>query len=326
MTSLSLPSLAGESELLRDVRRGLTRPQKELPPKYFYDHRGSMLFEAITRLPEYYLTRVERRLLRQWMPAFMRRLRPAALVELGAGSGEKTRIILRAMRDTGRGCTYLPIDVSAEYLDASAARLRSELPGLDIRPVIADFTGDLAHLLPPFRREPHVFAFLGSTIGNFDRAAAVNVLGTVRRAMHADDRMLLGADLRTKPVERIERAYNDAVGITAEFNLNMLRVLNRELGADFDETRFRHKAFWSWSCHRIEMHLEATEAQVAAIPGLGSVRVRKGETIRTEICCKYDRPELDGMLRDAGLAAESWWVDPVDQYALLVAAAQGGEP
>ena len=310
--------LARETDLLRDVRAGLARPQKELPPKYFYDHRGSLLFDAITRLPEYYLTRAERRLLRHWMPSMVAAIRPVTLVELGAGSGDKTRTILRAMRDAGSGRAYVPIDVSAEFLDASAARLREDLPWLEVAPVVADFTTHVRR--PGDPNEPALFAFLGSTIGNLDAAESVALLTTVAAAMTASDRLVLGADLRTKPVGRIERAYNDAVGITGEFNLNMLRVLNRELDANFDLTRFRHRAFWSWAWNRIEMHLEATEAHAVRIPGLGAVTLREGETIRTEICCKYDRADLDRMLAAAGLAVEAWHVDERDQYAILVAA------
>jgi L-histidine N-alpha-methyltransferase len=323
MTSLPVRVPERESDLLRDVRRGLARPQKEIPPKYFYDHRGSLLFEAITRLPEYYLTSAERRLLQRWMPSLMHAMRPAALVELGAGSGEKTRLILHAMRVAGSGRVYMPIDVSSEFLDASVSRLRNELPWLRVAPLVADFTEGIEHLLPRPRQEPYLFAFLGSTVGNLDAAETVNLLRTVRRAMQDTDRFLLGADLRTKPVERIERAYNDSAGLTADFNLNMLRVLNRELGADFHLARFRHRAFWSWSANRIEMHLESLEAQRVNIPRVGSVALRRGETIRTEICCKYDRRDLERLLGDADLTIETWRVDPRDQYALLVARTGG---
>jgi len=314
--------LPRESGILRDVRSGLTQAQKELPPKYFYDHRGSILFEAITRLPEYYLTRAERRLLREWMPPLMRAHKPVTLVEFGAGSGEKTRIILRAMRDAGRGRTYIPVDVSADFLDASAARMREDLPWLEVEPEIADFTDDVSLARDRDGGGPALFAFLGSTIGNLDAAAAAELLRNVRRAMRPGDRFLLGADLRTKPIGRIERAYNDAVGITAEFNLNVLRVLNQALGADFDLSRFTHRAFWSWAYKRIEMHLEACETHHVTIPGLGAVRLRKGETIRTEICCKYTRAQLEEMLDAAALSIETWRVDAQDQYAILLATAE----
>jgi L-histidine N-alpha-methyltransferase len=318
MTSLPLSALERESDVLRDVRIGLTNPQKELPPKYFYDHRGSLLFEAITALPEYYLTRAERRLLAEWMPSLMRAHKPVVLVELGAGSGEKTRLILRAMRDAGRGRRYVPMDVSADFLEASATRMRADLPWLEVEPVVADFTVSV----PPRTTldGSALFAFLGSTLGNLDTGDAVSLLRNVRAAMRSGDRLLLGADLRTKPIERIERAYNDSQGITEDFNLNMLRVLNRELGADFQLSRFGHRAFWSWAHRRIEMHLMVRESHHVSIPGLGSVRFREGESIRTEICNKYDRPQLEEMLRRASLTIETWRVDAQDQYAILIAA------
>lgn len=312
---------APESALLRDVRMGLTRRQKALPSKYFYDHRGSLLFEAITRLPEYYLTRAERRLLRRWMPALLPAIAPATLVELGAGSGEKTRLILSAMREAGGGDRYAPIDVSAEFLDQSAARLRRELPWLRVTPIVADFTEGLA--LPGRPEGRALFAFLGSTIGNLEEAAAVALLARVRRAMHPGDRFLLGADLHTKPIARIERAYDDAAGITAEFNRNILRVVNRELGASFDLDAFTHHAPWSWAQHRIEMHLVARHDMRVPVPGLGVVGLREGESIRTEICGKYDRPLLERMLGTADLAIEHWCLDETDQYAILVAAPRG---
>jgi L-histidine N-alpha-methyltransferase len=314
-------SVARESALLRDVRQGLTQRQKELPSKYFYDHRGSLLFEAITRLPEYYLTRAERRLLREWMPPLMRDLRPVTLIELGAGSAAKTRTILRAMRDAGSARRFVPIDVSAEFLDATARRLREEFPWLELDPVVADFTAALT--LAPRHDGPALFAFLGSTIGNLDAPAAAVLLRDIRGAMAPDDRLLLGADLHTKPIDRIERAYHDAAGITAEFNRNILRVLNRELGATFDPEAFEHRAPWVWAHHRIEMHLAARRHLRVTVPGLGVIGLRAGETIRTEICGKYDRDQLEHLLGTADLAIEAWCVDPADQYAILIAAPAG---
>jgi L-histidine N-alpha-methyltransferase len=319
MTS-SLPGVAYEHAVLSDVRDGLARPQKELPPKYFYDRRGSELFEEITKLPEYYLTRAERRLLHRWMPLLMQAHPPTTLVELGAGSGEKTRIVLGAMRDGGRARRYVPIDVSADFLDESADRLRAELPWLEVSPVVADFTIDPR--LPALGSEDDgdtLFAFLGSTIGNFAHGDAVRLLRAVRAAMDAGDRLLLGADLFTKPVPRIERAYNDAAGVTAEFNLNILRVLNGKLGADFSLEGFTHHAFWAPADHRIEMHLVARGRQAVTIPGLGVVTLAPCESIRTEICTKYDRDILDSMLAEACLCVETWRVDEGDQYAILIA-------
>jgi len=319
-TVQSPSTLPQHNAVLNDVRLGLEQSPKQLPPKYFYDLRGSELFEEITRLPEYYLTRAERRLLVSWMPAMTACVRPGTLVELGAGSGEKTRIILRAMHAArgGESCSYIPIDVSADFLDESANRLRDEFPWVRVAPVVGDFTTDVR--IPESRDGTTLFAFLGSTIGNLAPDEAMRLLAGVREAMADGDRLLLGADLRTKPFERIAAAYNDAAGVTAEFNRNMLQVLNRELGADFNVEAFQHQAFYSPDEHRVEMHLVARGDQEIAIPQLGRVIVRDRESIRTEICCKYDRSSLEGLLARAGLWIADWRVDAQDQYALLLAA------
>jgi L-histidine N-alpha-methyltransferase len=317
MTSIAgRPATTLHAELLRDVAFGLSRPQKELSPKYFYDRRGSELFDEITRLPEYYLTRAERALLDCWSGPLMAAIRPASLVELGAGSADKTRLLLDAMVYAGSGEVYVPIDVSAEFLEDSAARLRDEYPTLGIEPLIGDITDpiDLGDDLPG----PAIVAFLGSTIGNFDPASARRLLRNISRAMRPGDRFLLGADLRKNPAV-IERAYNDSQGVTAEFNLNVLRVLNRELGADFDLGAFEHRAFYDRGCHRIEMHLVSTDDQIAHVPGIGDVAFAGGESIRTEISCKYDRATLAEMLGAAGLGIDRWITDAAETYALVVA-------
>jgi L-histidine N-alpha-methyltransferase len=317
MTSIAgRPDESLHAELLRDVAQGLSRPQKELPPKYFYDRRGSELFDEITRLPEYYLTRTERALLDCWSGPLMAALRPAALVELGAGSADKTRFLLDAMVYAGRAEVYVPIDVSAEFLDESAARLRAEYPTLGIEPVVGDITDPLE--LGPDLPAPAVVAFLGSTIGNFDPVGARRLLRNISRALRAGDRFLLGADLRKSPAI-IERAYNDAQGVTAEFNRNVLRVLNRELGADFNLDAFEHRAFYDRTLHRIEMHLVSTDDQVAHVPGVGDVAFAAGESIRTEISCKYDRGSLTELLGAAGLEIDRWITDGASTYALVVA-------
>jgi L-histidine N-alpha-methyltransferase len=301
----------------RDVALGLSMPQKELPSKYFYDHRGSELFEAITELPEYYPTRTERAMLAAEMPALMRELRPASLVELGAGSAAKTRIILDAMREAGRARHYVPIDVSASFLGVAADRLRAEYPGLSVEPAIADFTERLpmGHELP----HPAVIAFLGSTIGNFTPLEAVRVLRRVRAAMSPGDRFLLGADLQ-KDVGRLLAAYDDAAGVTALFNLNILRVINRELGADFNESRFTHRAAYDGETHRIEMHLVSSGAQIVHVPGTGDFQFGDGETVRTEISCKYTRPVIEHALCAAGMRLDRWFTDSAGDFALTVAA------
>jgi L-histidine Nalpha-methyltransferase len=301
--------------MLAEVAEGLSRPQKELSPKYFYDQRGSELFEEITRLEEYYPTRTERALLEDWMPSLIRRLGTRVLVELGAGSAEKSRVILDAMRAAGTAELYVPIDVSATFLGHTAARLRREYPRLVVEPAIADIAEELN--LPRRLPRPALFAFLGSTIGNFYPPAAIRLLARVRAAMEAGDRFLMGVDLR-KDVARIEAAYNDGRGVTAEFNRNMLRVLNDELGADFDPMAFDHLAFYEPEAHRIEMHLVAHGAQVVTIPGIGVVRFAAGETLRTEISCKHDRESVAQILEAAGLELEEWRTDPASLFGLVV--------
>ena len=303
--------------MLAEVAAGLAAPQKELSPKYFYDQRGSELFEEITRLPEYYPTRTERALLAGWMPELMAQLGTRALIELGAGSAEKSRIILDAMRATGLGELYVPIDVSATFLSQTAAQLRREYPGLTVEPAIADISEELN--LP--RRIPHpaLFAFLGSTIGNFYPPAAIRLLARVRAAMEPSDRFLMGVDLR-KDVVRIEAAYNDSRGVTAEFNRNMLLVLNYELGADFDPQAFEHRAFYDRVAHRIEMHLVSSRDQQVTIPGLDPVVFARGESIRTEISCKYDRKSVAELFAAAELRIEAWPTDPTTPFGLVVGA------
>jgi L-histidine Nalpha-methyltransferase len=306
-----------DPRMLAEVAEGLSSPQKELSPKYFYDQRGSELFEEITRLEEYYPTRTERVLLEAWMPSLIRRLGTRSLIELGAGSAEKTRVILDAMREAGTAELYVPIDVSATFLSQTAARLRREYPRLAVEPAIADISEELnLH-----RRVPHpaLYAFLGSTIGNFYPPAAIRLLGRVRSAMEPGDRFLMGVDLR-KDVARIEAAYNDPAGVTAAFNRNMLLVLNHELGADFDPSEFEHLAFYEPVAHRIEMHLVSRGPQLVTIPGIGTVSFEAGESLRTEISCKHDRESVAQLFEAAGLEIESWRTDPESLFGLVVGA------
>jgi L-histidine Nalpha-methyltransferase len=304
--------------MLAEVAAGLAAPQKELPPKYFYDHRGSELFEEITQLPEYYPTRTERSLLEGWMPTLIPELGTQALVELGAGSAEKSRIIISAMRASGTAGLYVPIDVSASFLDQTASRLRREYPGLRVEPMVADISEelDLSRGVP----HPALYAFLGGTIGNFYPPAAIRLLQCVRSAMHPADRFLMGVDLR-KDVRLIEAAYNDSRGVTAEFNRNMLLVLNHELGANFDPDAFEHFAFYEPVTHRIEMHLISKAEHEVRVPGIGLVAFKQGESIRTEISCKHDRRSVGGLFAAAGLRIEMWRPDPNALFALVVGAA-----
>ena len=303
--------------MLAEVADGLSAPQKELSPKYFYDQRGSELFEEITRLPEYYPTRTERALLQGWMPELMVQLGTRTLIELGAGSAEKSRIILDAMRASGLAELYVPIDVSATFLSQTAATLRREYPGLTVEPAVADISVELN--LPRRIPRPALFAFLGSTIGNFYPPAAIRLLSRVRAAMEPGDRFLLGVDLR-KGIARIEAAYNDSRGVTAAFNKNMLLVLNHELGADFDPEAFEHRAFYDTVAHRVEMHLVSVRDQVVRIPGLEPVRFAARETIRTEISTKYDRDSVAALFDAAGLQIEAWPRDPATPFGLVLGA------
>jgi L-histidine N-alpha-methyltransferase len=300
--------------MLAEVRDGLARPQKELLPKYFYDHAGSLLFEEITRRPEYYLTRVERDLLLQCTHWFMTSTGTRTLVELGAGSALKTRILLDGMRRAGTGCAYIPIDVSADFLAETAGTLRIAYPDLRILPVVADMSKEFRL---PRHESPVLFALLGSTIGNFDEMHATRLLCRIRGQMEPLDCFLLGADLR-KDTRTLEAAYNDAQGVTALFNRNVLNVLNRELGADFDVDAFAHRAFYDEQLHRIEMHLVSARDHGVTIPGMDHVAFAEGETLRTEISCKYDLAAIEVLFEAAGLAVDEWHTDEDEQFALVL--------
>ena len=304
--------------MLADVRAGLLAPRKELPPTYFYDAYGSRLFDEITRLPEYYPTRAERALLETYADEIVELAAPRALAELGAGTASKSRILLRAMTCRG-GAQYLPIDVDGETLRVAAEALRGEFPSLAVTPIVADMRDDVQ---PTGARRPLLYAFLGSTIGNFAPSDAVSLLRRIRASLRPTDRLLLGADL-VKDTAVLEAAYNDVRGVTAEFNRNVLRVLNRELGADFDLDAFTHRAFYDRRLRRIEMHLVARSAQRVYIPGVGTVHFAAGESIRTEISCKYDEASVRALLAESGFALTRWMTghDPVFALALAEPAA-----
>jgi L-histidine N-alpha-methyltransferase len=317
---VALVKAAPQTQVLDEIQWGLSRPQKQLPSKFFYDTLGSELFESITELPEYYLTRTETSLLQAPVSGWITEMGPASLVELGAGSARKTRILLAAMKDGTPERTYAPVDVAGDFLRATSKTLKSEDPSLDIRPQVRDITWDLDFV--DDLHGPVLFALLGSTIGNFAGETAGELLSNVRSAMREDDLFLLGADLRPghgKSIERLEAAYNDTRGVTAEFNLNMLRALNRDAGTDFDLTAFRHRAFYNESEGRIEMHLVTEAAQEVRIPGAEPVRIGAGESIRTELSCKYDRPVLTDMLEAARLEITRWCTDEDGLYSMAVA-------
>ena len=303
--------------ILADVRDGLLQTPRELSPKYFYDERGSQLFEEITRLPEYYLTRAEREILVTRASEIVEDVKPRTLLELGAGSAAKTRILLDAMVDRLVEVTYVPVDVSQDFLAETGRALVAEYPSLSVKPVVADISESLD--VPAEAQRPVLFAFLGSTIGNFDWKAAVALLRRVRAQMHPNDRLLLGTDLR-KDSAVLNAAYNDRAGVTAEFNRNMLRVLNAELCADFDVESFEHHAFYNEPAHRIEMHLRAQGDQTVHIPGLPAFTVRDGETIRTELSHKYDRAAVDALADAARMQVSRWFTDEASRFALSILA------
>lgn len=301
--------------MFEDVRNGLLRTPRELSPKYFYDERGSQLFEDITRLPEYYLTRAEREILVARAAEIVAMTNPHTLVELGAGSAAKTRILLTAMHSCVGEVTYLPVDVSEDFLAQTHDALEAELSWLHVEPVVADISVVLD--LPPMTHRPVLFAFLGSTIGNFDESGAVALLSKIRDQMRHDDRLLLGTDLQ-KDRRVLEAAYNDSAGVTAEFNRNMLYVLNRELGTDFMPKRFEHRAFYNMDKHRIEMHLRAIGAQTVHVPGMPEIELHDGESIRTELSYKYDRKAVEMLSEAAHLSVTHWFVDAQSRFALSV--------
>lgn len=309
---------AAGTRMLEDVRLGLSSGQKTLPPTWFYDAKGSALFERITRTPEYYLTRVERSLLEREAPSIARHAPSRALVEIGAGSAAKSAILISALRSAGSCETYVPVDVDADSLAGAGDRLRGQFPGLRVVPVEADMRSPFD--LPADTPRPLLCAFLGSTIGNFSPDEARLLLARLRNLGGNGGRLLLGADL-VKDAGMLERAYNDAEGITAEFNLNVLSVLNRELGADFDLSLFRHRAFYDSGLQRIEMHLVAVADQRITIPRIGQITLAEGETIRTEISCKYDQATLEAMLEAAGFVLERWMEDDARTFALALARA-----
>lgn len=306
-------------QMVRDVRNGLLNSPKQLSPKYFYDERGSELFEEITQLPEYYLTRAERSLLEQRIGEIINAVRPCSLVELGAGSATKTHIILDEMRSSGCAECYVPIDVSRDFLKATAKQLRVDYADVQIMPVVSDITEPFT--LPPVA-SPTLVAFLGSTIGNFSRDEAVRLLSHIAGEMGPTDRFLLGADLIKDP-NIINRAYNDSKGVTAAFNLNVLARLNGELKANFPLNDYEHRAFYSIEQHRVEMHLVVRRAHTVTIPEIGEIFFAEGETIRTELSYKYDRPILEEILSAAGLSIEKWMPADDGSFALALARAEG---
>ncbi len=296
-------------DIASDVREGLSRPAKSLPPRLFYDAEGSALFEEITRLPEYYLTRAEQALFDRHAEEILARAGEAlTLVELGAGSGEKTRTLMRAVLRRQPRATYMPVDVSAAALQMASSGLQREFPSLAIIPL----EGRYRVALPALRSHPgrKLVLFIGSSIGNFDPPDAIALLRDVRGALSPGDALLLGTDLRKDPAVLVP-AYDDAQGVTARFNLNVLALINRELGANFLLDQFRHVACWNASASRMEMHLESLREQTVSIRALRmEVHFGAGERIHTENSYKFTQESVDRMLDEAAFEREETWSDP----------------
>jgi len=314
------PPLADEvARLARGVRRGLTARPRWLPPKYFYDAAGAELFDRITALPEYYLTRAEQAILAEVGAAIVRRLESREIVELGPGACHKVRPLLDAV-DHGGAVRYVPFDVESAALARALERLARDYPALDVRTVVGDFEHDLDRLPSPAGRR--LVLFLGSTIGNFDPPACQRLLGALGRNLGPGGRLLLGVDL-VKDRGVLEAAYNDAAGVTAAFNRNILNVVNRGLDGDFRPEAFRHHAFYNDAASRIEMHLVAVATQRVCLKRLGlTLDFEAGESIWTESSYKYTRASVAAMLSAASLAGEGWFTDRDGRFALVLARAE----
>ncbi|GAA1025167.1 MULTISPECIES: L-histidine N(alpha)-methyltransferase [Amycolatopsis] len=304
------------AELRADVREGLTADPKWLPPKWFYDAEGSRLFEKITALPEYYPTRSEREVLADRSGEIAERTGAHTLVELGSGSSEKTRLLLDALTAHGTLESFVPMDVSESALAEAAAAITADYPKLEVRGVVGDFTQHL-QLLPG--TAPRVVAFLGGTIGNFLPGERAEFLRSVRDVLGEGEWLLLGTDL-VKERETLERAYDDAAGVTAAFNRNVLRVINAELGADFDPDEFDHVAHWDAEHEWIEMRLRARSRTQVRIPGADLiVPFAEGEHIRTEVSAKFRPGGVEAELNAAGFALEQWWTDSQQRFGVSLA-------
>ena len=334
MTTIALPQISAQTEspVASAVREGLSRRQKSLPAWLFYDDDGSRLFDQITELPEYYLTRTERGIFAARADEIIARASlgecegepPARLriTELGAGSADKTRLLLAAAARRQGTVLYEPIDVCGAALDDAQARIQREIPGVEVAPVVMDYVQGLNQGFGLESAEPgerRMVLYIGSSIGNFEPARAEELLQGVRAALEPGDTLLLGVDLR-KEEATLLAAYDDAAGVTARFNLNMLARLNRELGADFDLEAFAHRAVWNPAESRIEMHLESLTGQTVSIASLDlEVDFAAGERIHTENSYKYAPGQAEDLLAAAGFVPESTWTDERGWFAVCLA-------
>lgn len=308
---------APAATLADDARRGLSRPPRTIPPKYFYDAHGSELFDAICELDEYYLTRAEQRLLATHVDDILDRTRAVELAELGSGMARKTGLVLGAMARRTPAPRYLPLDIAPEALEASARALLAEHPTLMVDAVVGDFAHDLGRL--PAGRGPRLWAFLGSTVGNLDEEQAPALLRGVAEQMREADRFLLGVD-RVKDAAVLHAAYDDARGVTAAFNKNVLSVLNRGLGGDFDLDAFDHLAEWNEARARIEIYVVSRRRQRVVLRAIDLVlEIAAGERILTEISRKFTRQSASATLAAGGMTLEHWYED--DEFALALARA-----
>ena len=306
-----------ERRLADDVLDGLTRPFKEIPPKHFYDSRGSELFERICGLPEYDPTRTEMAILEASAEAIVRSAAPVELVELGSGATAKARLLLDAMGDAPR--RYLPVDVSERMVREAAVSLVDDYSGLEIHGVVADFQRHLDRVPPSTPGQPRLVALLGGTIGNFPPGSRRALLRDIRGLLGPDDHVLLGTDLVKDP-DVIEAAYDDREGVTAEFNRNVLHVMNRELGADFDPGAFDHVAFFDRRREWVEMRLRARRPMTVRVADLDlQVEFAAGEELRTEISAKFTRERLERDYGAAGLELRGWHTDPEERFAVTLA-------
>jgi L-histidine N-alpha-methyltransferase len=303
-------------ELIADVREGLARRPRQLPPRWFYDEEGSRLFDLITELPEYYQTRTERAILRDHAAEIAALTRPEALVELGAGSCSKSRLLIDACRALGTLRSFTPFDVSDTVVQRTSRELVDEYPGLTVYGMVGDFSSHLS-LIP--RLGSRLVVFLGSTIGNLEVDERRRFLDEVRDLLEPGDTFLCGFDL-VKDHAELVAAYDDSAGVTAAFNRNVLHVINRELGADFDPEAFTHVARYDSMLDRIEMHLRAERPQSVTIPG-AEMRVdfAEGETLRTEISAKFTRAVVETCLRESSMRLAAWFTDPAERFALALA-------
>ena len=305
-------SSATHDRELRDIIDGLQQPEKMISPKYFYDERGSQLFDQITTLPEYYQTVTELGIMRENIAEIAALIGPqASLIEYGSGSSLKTRVLLEHLVDLA---VYVPVDISEDHLLASAQQVRSELPGLEVLPVVADFTKQFALPDPTVTPSRNIVYFPGSTISNFTDDDARELLRVMHHEVGADGAMLIGVDLQKDPAV-IELAYNDSGGVTAEFNLNMLRHLNHEYGSDFDLQSWSHNARYNETEGRIEMRLICSAMQTVNI-GQEAVVFNKGEAILTEYSHKYTLGGFAAMAEQAGFEVARVWMDPGQLFSV----------